>query len=116
MGVKGEEAMKLSSTVFAAIVTLVALAFAADGAFASDSKPVAGMTTHGGSKGYGATAQPTTNCPTGKVWNAATKKCVEPTATPLNNRQTLNGEVESPMPQDRGAAPAPNGATTAPPK
>jgi hypothetical protein len=105
--------MKLSTIVCASVVTLGTVAFATDGAFAAVSKPVAGMTTHGGSKGYGVTDQ--TTCPAGQVLfaNPITGKqsCVQPstavkhsgvpknstttvpdpkgsaTATPLNNRQ-----------------------------
>jgi hypothetical protein len=78
--------MKLSSMAYVSIVTLAVVAFAADGAFAATSKPVAGMTTHGGSKGYGVTDR--TTCPTGQVLstNPTTGKqsCSKPTATILD--------------------------------
>jgi hypothetical protein len=80
--------MKLSSIAFASVVALAAIAFAAGGALAAvnynSSKSNTGNMT----------AQPTTTCPTGETWNATTKKCVLPTATPLNNRQNVSGAAQ----------------------
>jgi hypothetical protein len=108
--------MKPASILCAAIVTLAALAFAANGAFAAVNYN--SSKSNSGNK----MAQPTTTCPTGQSWNATAKKCEaidmavkgsgvpkntsitdgaakgqanEVTATPLNNRQNVSGTTST---------------------
>lgn len=73
------------ASIGASILASAALSLAAGGAFAAD-KPVTGMTSNGGGRGHGATAQPTTSCPKGQSWDAATKTCV--TTRHVNNTTT----------------------------
>lgn len=97
--------MKLSSMMRTSFVAVAVFVVTADCAFAA-AKVVSHSNQNNNKLGL--------TCPTGETatTNPTTGKqeCVRPTATPLNNRQNLNGENESPMPQDRGTAPAPNSA------
>jgi hypothetical protein len=91
--------MKLSSIVYASVVTLIAAAFAAEGALAAAGGRGIGITSGGGNKDVPtSTAQPTTNCPKDWSWNATAKKCVATDSINYNASKSNTGNMMAPAP------------------
>lgn len=87
--------MTASSRTSVFLTSLAASAFLAGAALAGPGGTI-GMTSSGNPKSPpSGTAQPTTNCPTGQVWDAAAKKCVATSAVNYNSSKSNTGNFTS---------------------
>jgi hypothetical protein len=94
---KGEEEMKLSSSVCASIMVLTSFALAADVAVAA-AKVKSHSNTNNNRLG---------SCPAGEVWNATTNKCAASAPVnemttrhrPGNNKASIHRTIDSSSPK-----------------